>query len=175
MGPGRISAPPSMQVWPGVHPALPRLPPPSRGPSRSALVPFPVPSLPSAQRSLVLIKAFRSPLGAQPRGELVWGLPGRGGGLPQHRALVFWPFQTRHFVCACGAWCRRHPTLQPAASLTFPLGEGPLAWRLQAVLPALAARLGPFHPTQAAPLGLLSTEAFPGQGRAVRSQGRQRL
>lgn len=93
---GEARCTPPLQAWP-------RRARSSSAPTPSVFcaVSFPVP--PSLRHRLVLIKAFRPPLSARPRGERVWGLPDRGWGLPAQSPRLG-PPRSRRGVCwgVCG-------------------------------------------------------------------------
>lgn len=75
--------PPPLQVWPGCAPSSSLPPFPGALQFRLGCLSCPLPPFGSAR--LVVIKAFRPPLRAQPRGARV-GPPWPGGGGPRHRA-----------------------------------------------------------------------------------------
>lgn len=75
--------PPPLQVWPGCAPSSSLPPFPGALQFRLGCLSCPLPPFGTAR--LVVIKAFRPPLRAQPRGARV-GPPWPGGGGPRHRA-----------------------------------------------------------------------------------------
>lgn len=164
-----LHAPP-LQVWPGCAPSSSLPPFPGALQFRLGCLSCPLPPFGTAR--LVVIKAFRPPLRAQPRGARV-GPPWPGAGVPgtEPRLLAS---PSRAPGAACGVRRSRRTRLQPRVChfLTFPLVDGPLAWRLQAAVPPALAGGGsaPCTPHRAAPRGRLSMEGSPKQGRAVRWQ-----
>lgn len=80
--------PPPLQVWPGCAPSSSLPPFPGALQFRLGCLSCPLPPFGSAR--LVVIKAFRPPLRAQPRGARV-GPPWPGGRGSPAQSLVFWP------------------------------------------------------------------------------------
>lgn len=151
--------------WPGGHPALSRPLPCLRGPLHAPVGFLPLPPPPRHSVWYQLVPSAPCSKDSQSQSKLVWGLPDqRGGGSPaQSPHLLGLKSRLRMCVRACVCY-RRNAKLQPSCLFLslLPLGEGLLAWCLQAELAVLMGEAGGPSPSiRAVPLRPAFYRSFP--------------